>query len=93
VLLLTLTLTAIRWLFIFRCQLKLKLKPALMLSTNNILSPAHGRPLAIPSQDMVLGCYYLTLEQKNEKAKEESSLLSMKLFWLMKQAKRPAQPD
>jgi DNA-directed RNA polymerase subunit beta' len=32
----------------------------LMLSTNNILSPAHGRPLAIPSQDMVLGCYYLT---------------------------------
>jgi len=39
----------------------------LMLSANNILSPAHGRPLAIPSQDMVLGCYYLTLEQKNEK--------------------------
>ena len=32
----------------------------LMLSTNNILSPAHGRPLTIPSQDMVLGCYYLT---------------------------------
>ncbi|MGB4704972.1 MAG: DNA-directed RNA polymerase subunit beta' [Candidatus Saccharicenans sp.] len=39
----------------------------LMLSSNNILSPAHGRPLAIPSQDMVLGCYYLTLEHKNEK--------------------------
>ncbi|MDW3229796.1 MAG: DNA-directed RNA polymerase subunit beta', partial [Acidobacteriota bacterium] len=39
----------------------------LMLSSNNILSPANGRPLAIPSQDMVLGCYYLTLEQKNEK--------------------------
>jgi DNA-directed RNA polymerase subunit beta' len=33
---------------------------ALMLSTNNILSPAHGKPLTIPSQDMVLGCYYLT---------------------------------
>ena len=32
----------------------------LMLSTHNILSPAHGRPLAIPSQDIVLGCYYLT---------------------------------
>ena len=28
----------------------------LMLSTNNILSPAHGRPIATPSQDMVLGC-------------------------------------
>ncbi len=39
----------------------------LMLSTQNILSPAHGRPLAIPSQDMVLGCYYLTLEKKGEK--------------------------
>jgi DNA-directed RNA polymerase subunit beta' len=33
---------------------------ALMLSTNNILSPAHGKPLTIPSQDMVLGCYYMT---------------------------------
>ena len=32
----------------------------LMLSSNNILSPAHGRPLATPSQDMVLGLYYLT---------------------------------
>ncbi len=39
----------------------------LMLSTNNILSPAHGRPLAIPSQDMVLGCYYLTLEKRGNK--------------------------
>ncbi|MBM3293248.1 MAG: DNA-directed RNA polymerase subunit beta' [Candidatus Aminicenantes bacterium] len=37
----------------------------LMLSTNNILSPAHGRPLTIPSQDMVLGCYYATLSKKN----------------------------
>ena len=32
----------------------------LMLSANNILSPAHGRPLATPTQDMVLGAYYLT---------------------------------
>src|SRR5712672_2756312 len=32
----------------------------LMLSSNNILSPAHGLPLAVPSQDMVLGIYYLT---------------------------------
>jgi DNA-directed RNA polymerase subunit beta' len=32
----------------------------LMLSANNILSPAHGAPLATPSQDMVLGLYYLT---------------------------------
>jgi DNA-directed RNA polymerase subunit beta' len=33
----------------------------LMLSTNNILSPAHGRPIAVPTQDMVLGIYYLTI--------------------------------
>ncbi len=32
----------------------------LMLASNNILSPAHGGPIAIPTQDMVLGCYYLT---------------------------------
>ncbi len=36
----------------------------LMLSTNNILSPSHGRPLTIPSQDMVLGCYYVSLAKK-----------------------------
>jgi len=39
----------------------------LMLSTNNILSPAHGRPLTIPSQDMVLGCYYVTMAKKGLK--------------------------
>jgi DNA-directed RNA polymerase subunit beta' len=35
----------------------------LMLSSNNILSPAHGRPLATPSKDMVLGGYYLTYSE------------------------------
>ncbi len=55
----------------------------LMLSTNNILSPAHGRPLTIPSQDMVLGCYYLTLEKKGLKGEgrifgaPEQALLAM----------------
>ena len=38
----------------------------LMLSTNNILSPAHGRPIATPTQDMVLGLYYLTLANERE---------------------------
>ncbi|MEE8109903.1 MAG: DNA-directed RNA polymerase subunit beta' [bacterium] len=32
----------------------------LMMSTNNILSPASGEPLAVPSQDIILGCYYMT---------------------------------
>ena len=39
----------------------------LMLASRNILSPANGQPLAIPSQDMVLGCYYLTKERVNSK--------------------------
>ncbi|AXY67367.1 DNA-directed RNA polymerase subunit gamma [Thermosynechococcus sichuanensis E542] len=34
----------------------------LMLASNNILSPATGKPIITPSQDMVLGCYYLTAE-------------------------------
>ena len=32
----------------------------LMLSSNNVLSPANGAPITVPSQDIVLGCYYLT---------------------------------
>jgi DNA-directed RNA polymerase subunit beta' len=39
----------------------------LMLSSNNILSPANGQPIAVPSQDIVLGCYYLTKERKGTK--------------------------
>jgi DNA-directed RNA polymerase subunit beta' len=35
----------------------------LMLATQNILSPSNGQPLAVPSQDMVLGCYYISLEK------------------------------
>jgi len=35
----------------------------LMLSSNNILSPANGLPIALPSQDIILGCYYLTMRE------------------------------
>ena len=38
----------------------------LMMSTNNILSPASGKPIIVPSQDIVLGLYYLTLEREGE---------------------------
>src|SRR2546422_10567474 len=38
-----------------------------MLSSNNILSPAHGSPIAIPSQDIVLGIYYLTKAKSGAK--------------------------
>ncbi|RTE86415.1 MULTISPECIES: DNA-directed RNA polymerase subunit beta' [Gammaproteobacteria] len=40
---------------------------ALMMSTNNILSPASGEPIIVPSQDVVLGVYYMTREKVNGK--------------------------
>jgi DNA-directed RNA polymerase subunit beta' len=46
----------------------------LMLSAHNILSPAHGRPLATPNQDVVIGCFYLTIIR--EGAKGEGSLFA-----------------
>ncbi|MDR3437512.1 DNA-directed RNA polymerase subunit beta' [Telmatospirillum sp.] len=39
----------------------------LMMSTNNILSPANGKPIIVPSQDIVLGIYYITMERPGEK--------------------------
>ncbi|MCG7347786.1 DNA-directed RNA polymerase subunit beta' [Sphingomonas sp. ACRSK] len=38
----------------------------LMMSTNNILSPANGKPIIVPSQDMVLGLYYISMEKQGE---------------------------
>ena len=38
---------------------------ALMMSTNNILSPANGKPIIVPTQDIVLGLYYMTRERPN----------------------------
>ena len=38
----------------------------LMLAANNLLKPADGKPVAVPTQDMVLGCYYLTLVKSDE---------------------------
>src|SRR3989475_702297 len=46
----------------------------LMMSINNILSPANGKPITVPSQDMVLGCYWLTREQPG--AKGEGKIFS-----------------
>ncbi len=40
---------------------------ALMMSSNNILSPANGEPIIVPSQDVVLGLYYMTRERVNAK--------------------------
>ena len=38
----------------------------LMMSTNNILSPSNGKPIIVPSQDIILGLYYLTMSLENE---------------------------
>ncbi len=48
----------------------------LMMSTNNILSPANGKPIIVPSQDIILGLYYLTMISKDfdsEKARPVAS--------------------
>jgi len=39
----------------------------LMMSTNNILSPSSGKPIIVPSQDIVLGIYYLSIMRENQK--------------------------
>jgi DNA-directed RNA polymerase subunit beta' len=46
----------------FEAQMEAKV---LMLSSHNILSPASGRPISVPSQDIVLGCYYLSKVRAN----------------------------
>jgi DNA-directed RNA polymerase subunit beta' len=51
----------------------------LMMSTNNILSPSNGKPIIVPSQDMILGLYYLSQspENKDEKAKPKGYFSSI----------------
>jgi DNA-directed RNA polymerase subunit beta' len=44
----------------------------LMMSTNNILSPANGKPIIVPSQDIVLGLYYLSLETAEFRAAKDN---------------------
>jgi DNA-directed RNA polymerase beta' subunit len=48
----------------------------LMMSTNNILSPAHGKPIIVPTQDIVLGLYYLTRESADPKLTERPRVFS-----------------
>src|SRR5258706_11606717 len=44
----------------------------LMMSTNNILSPANGKPIIVPSQDIVLGLYYCSLDRDGEPGEGKS---------------------
>src|SRR5207253_2059015 len=61
----------------------------LMLSSNNILSPAHGSPLATPTQDMVLGAYYLTYGPGPEELEELQQLVAAGKWNEKKHGKRP----
>ncbi|TML35699.1 MAG: DNA-directed RNA polymerase subunit beta', partial [Actinobacteria bacterium] len=61
----------------------------LMLSSNNILSPAHGSPLATPTQDMVLGAYYLTYGPVPEELEKLSKVVVAGKWDEKKHGKRP----
>jgi DNA-directed RNA polymerase subunit beta' len=50
----------------------------LMMSTNNILSPANGKPIIVPSQDIVLGLYYLSVETPEYRAAPDADVYEMK---------------
>ena len=54
----------------------------LMMSTNNILSPSNGKPIIVPSQDMILGIYYLSQPPHQEKELKDILLTIQKLNML-----------
>ncbi len=56
---------------------------ALMMATNNVLSPANGEPIIVPSQDVVLGLYYMTRERINAKGEGMafSGLAELRRAW------------
>ncbi len=61
---------------------------ALMMATNNVLSPANGEPIIVPSQDVVLGLYYMTRERVNAKGEGMafSGLAELRRAWETKAA-------
>ncbi|MFR2561968.1 MAG: hypothetical protein ACLS8R_04175 [Anaeromassilibacillus sp.] len=54
-----------------------------MLAAGNLLKPSDGRPVTVPTQDMVLGSYYLTLKRTASRAKAKSSATSTRRLWHM----------
>jgi len=59
----------------------------LMMSTNNILGPAHGKPIIVPSQDIILGLYYMTRERPFAKGEGRvfGSVEEVRLAWDVKE--------
>ena len=61
-----------RWLFTYHLsQEAIAEAKILMMSSMNILLPASGRAIAVPSQDMILGIYYLSLEKEGVKGEHK----------------------
>lgn len=58
----------------------------LMLAANNLLKPSDGKPVTVPTQDMILGSYYLTMEKTASRAKAKRSSVLMRLPWLTTRA-------
>lgn len=58
----------------------------LMLAANNLLKPSDGKPVTVPTQDMILGSYYLTMEKTASRAKAKRSSALMRLLWLTTRA-------
>ena len=77
----TRTSTATRWRST-SCSRRAQIEASvLMMSSNNILSPASGAPIAIPSQDIVLGCYYLTKARPARRGKGACSATPTTSSW------------
>lgn len=57
----------------------------LLLSPNNLLKPSDGAPVAVPSQDMVLGIYYLTMQRYNQLSEEDAQKAIIKKEYLEEQ--------
>ena len=54
----------------------------LILSTNNILAPSNGKPIITPTQDMILGCYFLTVENPQYKDQQKKYFKNMNEAWI-----------
>ena len=68
-----------KWLFTFLLSAEAQAEARLlMLAAQNILNPKDGKPVVTPSQDMVLGNYYLTFERKGATGEGTISVMQMK---------------
>ena len=66
----------------------------MLLSPNNLLKPSDGGPVAVPSQDMVLGVYYLTMRKLADRVNEEGAVaVSDKVYTDLEELKADTTPD